>query len=32
MVVEDAGECCGGKTRNFKINGGVQVHVADIVD
>jgi len=31
MVVEDTGECCGGKPRNFKIHGGVRVHVADIV-
>ena len=31
MVVEDTGECCGGKTRNLKIRGGVSVHVADIV-
>jgi hypothetical protein len=31
MVVEDADECCGGKMRNFKIRGGVSVHVADIV-
>ena len=28
MVVEDAGECCGGKTCNLKIHGGVSVHVA----
>lgn len=31
MVVEDMGECCGGKTRHFKINGGVRAHVADNV-
>jgi len=31
MVVEDAGQCCGGETRNFKISRGVRVHVAHIV-
>jgi len=32
MVVEDVGECCGGETSNFKIDGGVRVHVEYIVD
>jgi hypothetical protein len=32
MVVGGVGECCGGKTRNFKNHCGVSVHVADIVD
>ena len=31
MVVEDAGQCCGEETRNFKISCGVRVHVAHIV-
>jgi len=32
MVVDDAVECCGGETRNFKIGRGVRVHVAHTVD
>ena len=32
MVVEESGEYCDEETRNFKIDSGIRVHVADIID